>query len=441
MTTERSTTRYTGIAIALHWTIAFLVIAMAAMGWWMVDAITDPSTQQAAYRVFQLHKSIGFAILALTAIRIVWRLTHPAPPLPPGMKWWEVFLAKATHIGFYGLLIAIPLTGWAYVSAGWAVSTDRPLNVATSWFGLFQVPHLPGFEGDRNAAYGAMGAHSLLVWAGVVLVALHAGAALKHQFIDRDGVLGQMVPFLRRDNDEHSGHIGKTSASSYPSMFAAVAGVLAVVAVALTGWSWSQPGPLAIAATPVAETAITVTEVAAQPSATSDAATEATATAWVIDKAASSIVFSGTHAGSPFEGRFNEWTGDIRFDPDDLSGSKAVVIIDTASARTGDATQENSIGTGEWFNSARFPQARFETSTFAALGEDRYEAKGTLTIKDKPFPVTLPFRLIIDNGVANVEGTVELDRTELDLGMFSDPAAEWVSQMIDVKIVVRAAAN
>lgn len=442
MPTDRSPTRYTTVAILLHWVIALLVIAMVPMGWWMVDAIGDPDRQQVAYNVFQLHKSVGFAILALTLVRLVWRLTHPAPALPAGMKPWEAFLARATHVAFYGLLVGLPLTGWIYVSAGWAVATDRPLNVATSWFGLFPVPHLPGFDADRAAAHGAIGAHALLAWGGVVLLALHAGAALKHQFIDRDGVLAQMIPFLRRTGaPEHAAvpraAAGRPAASGGASTgFGAGlgAGIGAVVAVAAAGWLLYQPAPLAPSPTPAVAAAETP---APAPTAVAHTS-EATARAWSIDRAASSIAFAGTHTGSPFTGRFEDWEGDIRFDPDDLAGSRVVVLIRTGSARTGDATQESSLQAAEWLDPSAFPQARFEASTFRSLGGDRYEAQGTLTIKDKPYPVVLPFSLTIDDTGASVTGEVELDRTALDLGMFSDPTADWVSRAIRVIITVSA---
>lgn len=437
MSSERSVSRYTSVAIVLHWTTALLVIAMVPMGWWMVDAINEPASQQTAYQAFQLHKSIGFAILALTLARLAWRLTHPTPALPSGMRWWEVFLARATHVCFYGILVALPLTGWIYVSTGWAAALDRPLSVATSWFGLFTVPHLPGIEGQRDVAFGAIGAHELLVWAGIVLLALHVGAALKHQFIDRDGVLAQMIPLLGRGNKPHGGAV-----SGGWRAFATAAGLAAVIIVTATGWSRNQPAPLAEAAPTPAVSASAepapATQAAAVTEAPAPGATTGTAKAWTIDKSASSIAFSGTHTGNAFEGRFEQWDGDIRFDPADLANSSVSVLIDTASARTGDATQENSLQTDEWFNPARFPQARFEAATFRAIGDDRYEAEGTLTIKDKLFPVVLPFRLTIDDTVATMEGELELDRTALDLGMFSDPAAGWVSQAIAVKVKVRA---
>ncbi|WP_087119539.1 cytochrome b/b6 domain-containing protein [Brevundimonas sp. SH203] len=428
--------RYSTVAIALHWAIALLIVSMIPMGLWMTSAIESPENQALAYRVFQIHKSIGFLILALTAVRIVWRLTHRPPALPRTMKWWEAFAAGATHVAFYALLLALPLTGWLYVSAGWAVSQDRALEVATSWFGLFPIPHLPGvaelsIQMRRALAFQAMGAHSFMAWGAVVLIILHVGAALKHQFVDRDGVLGHMVPGLK------SGHTDEAvSPTPTPVWAERAAGVALVLAVAFAG---------AIAARPYALTEsqlATITLQAVAPAAGQPKleapVTPGTAAVWTIDPAASTIAFTGTHAGKSFKGRFDQWTGHVWFDPSDLAGSKAVVLVQTASARTGDPTQEGSLLGAEWFDPAQYPTARFEATRFRSLGGDRYEAAGDLRIKTTTIPVVLPFQFSESGGVAKVEGALELDRTALDLGMASDAAADWVSKMIGVRIEVSA---
>ena len=427
--------RYSSVAIALHWAIALLILSMIPMGLWMTSAIDNTDSQALAYRVFQIHKSIGFLILALTVVRIVWRLTHRPPALPRTMKRWEAFAAGATHVAFYALLLALPLTGWLYVSAGWAVSQDRALEVATSWFGLFPIPHLPGvaelsIQMRRALAFQAMGAHSLMAWGAVVLIVLHVGAALKHQFVDRDGVLGHMVPGLK------SGHADESVAPPPAPVWAErAAGVALVLAVAVAG---------AIAARPYALTESQLAEIAPAPVVVSTQpkpeapVTPGTAAAWTIDAAVSSIRFTGTHAVKRFEGRFDKWDGQVWFDPADLAGSKAVVLVQTASARTGDPTQEGSLQGAEWFDPAQYPVARFEATRFRSLGGDRYEAAGDLRIETTTIPVVLPFRFSESGGVAKVEGALELDRTALDLGMASDAAADWVSKMVGVRIEVSA---
>jgi cytochrome b561/polyisoprenoid-binding protein YceI len=422
--------RYTGFAIALHWLIAIAVLCMIPLGWWMSDAVKDPTSQQAAYRAFQLHKSIGLTILGLTVVRLAWRLAHRPPPIP-AQQAWERYVAVITHAAFYVLLIMIPYTGWLYVSTGWAVSTDQPLNVATSWFGLFHVPHLPVAELDadarRTVAYSAIGAHGKLAWGVLVLVALHVGAALKHQLFDRDGVMHHMIPLL-------SAGQGDVAARPLTRRGAALCWLVAILLTfALQAFGWMTGHPPAAkpkAATPVAA--------ASAPVAAEAAITPGTATAWTVDKAKSSIAFTGAQSQAPFKGRFDDWEAHVWFDPANLAGSKAMVLVKTASARTGDPTQEGSLGQAEWFDTATFPTARFEATSFKSLGADRYEAEGTLRIKSHAVPVKLPFTFRETGGVAHVEGALQLDRPAFDLGMASDPSAQWVSKAIGVQITVAA---
>lgn len=424
--------RYSAVAIALHWLIAIAILSMIPMGWWMSDAITEPGSQALAYRVFQIHKSIGFLILALTVLRIVWRLTHPVPALPGAMKGWEQFAARATHLAFYALMLGLPLTGWVYVSTGWAVATDTPLAVASSWFGLFTVPHLPFIEHASEAvrratAWMAMGAHSKLAWAAIILVAMHVGAALKHQFLDRDGVLSHMIPVLPHGEAAHAPAPEPTPAVRWAERLAGVAFVVVIgAAFGLAAKPAPSAGGAADASAP-----------AAAPAADAPV-TPGAAVAWNVDKAASAIEFSGTHTGKAFTGRFEQWEARIWFDPADLAGSKAVVTVQTGSARTGDATQEGSLPGAEWFDTATYPTARFEATTFKALGGSRYEAAGTLRIKTTTVPVVLPFAFDEANGEATVAGRLELDRTALNLGMMSDAGGAWVSKAIGVEIKVKA---
>ena len=186
--TERSQTRYTTVAIVLHWTIAVLLVLQIIGGWVAEDVLKGA----AKFQAFQIHKSMGLTILLLTFARLAWRLGHKPPPPPAGMPDWQKAAASAVHVGFYVLLIAIPLSGLVLISSSSYV-------VKTMWWGLVQVPELPlrGLENSKAIHDAAGNAHSLLVWGTIVLWALHVGAALKHQFVDRDGVLGRMLPFLK----------------------------------------------------------------------------------------------------------------------------------------------------------------------------------------------------------------------------------------------------
>ena len=189
MTAARS--RYSSVAIALHWIIGLLIIANLVggltMDYWLDSP--DPAMKQTGYFIIGLHKSIGLTVLALTLVRLAWRLGNPPPPLPSHMTRLEAVLARLTHFTFYVLMLALPLSGWAMVSTGKVI-------YPTVWFGLFTVPPLP-----LPKSLGELFAegHELLAFVMIATLALHIAAAVKHHYLDRDDVLARMLPFLRRD--------------------------------------------------------------------------------------------------------------------------------------------------------------------------------------------------------------------------------------------------
>ena len=173
--------RYSGVAIAFHWVIAFFVIVNLAIGL-LHDAVP-------ALRAWMPgHKSIGVTVLFLTLARVAWRLAHRAPPLPATTAAWEKSLAHATHWALYGLLLLVPLSGWVMVSG---TDKRRPLD----WFGMFDIAYLPVSTGVGDISHEA---HELLGWAMLALVVTHIAAALRHHLILRDNVLARMAPALRR---------------------------------------------------------------------------------------------------------------------------------------------------------------------------------------------------------------------------------------------------
>jgi cytochrome b561 len=136
----------------------------------------------ARIRLFSWHKWAGIAILALTVLRLVWRLTH-RPPADVPMPAWQARASHAVHGALYALCLAIPLVGWAYSSAA---------GFPVVWFGVLPLPDWVPV--DAALAQALKPWHERLAWLLVLGVALHLGAALKHQFIDRDGLLERMRP-------------------------------------------------------------------------------------------------------------------------------------------------------------------------------------------------------------------------------------------------------
>ncbi len=179
-------TRYGTVAMTLHWLIALAIVGMLIVGKYMADL---PNTDPNKFALFQLHKSFGITILTLTVLRIGWRLTHPVPALPPGMPAWQRWGAHISHYGLYALMLAIPLSGWAMVSAS-------TLGIPTLLFGAVELPSLP-ITPDRETHEALEETHELLGNIMIGLLILHVVAALKHHFVDRDTVLRRMLPFTK----------------------------------------------------------------------------------------------------------------------------------------------------------------------------------------------------------------------------------------------------
>lgn len=182
-----STARYNGVAIAIHWLTAVAIVTQFILGWTMIS-LRPPSYLH--FSLYQWHKSIGMTILALSVLRLVWRLLHRPPPLPAIMPAWEKRAAKLSHGLLYVLLIALPITGWAVVSAS-------PLNIPTLLYGVLPLPHLPVLPElpDKQTAEQALKAlHEFGGWILALLLAGHIGAALRHHFLIRDEVLRRMLP-------------------------------------------------------------------------------------------------------------------------------------------------------------------------------------------------------------------------------------------------------
>lgn len=180
---------YTKGAIILHWLIAVLLIGQIAGGLYAADLPEEQLALKA--QLFQLHKSFGITILLLTVLRIGWRLAHKAPPLPAAMAGWEKLATRLVHIGFYVLLIAIPLLGWAHVS-----TTTRV--VPTVLFGVIPWPDFPFLQRGEEVTEFFEEAHEISAKLMILLILVHVGAALKHHFVNRDEVLARMLPFLKK---------------------------------------------------------------------------------------------------------------------------------------------------------------------------------------------------------------------------------------------------
>jgi len=167
---------FTKTARVLHWLMAPLMIAMLCIGVLMVASL---SLRPA---LIALHRPLGIAIFLLALLRLAWRWRHPPPPLPPDLPRWQTCIARASHALLYALMLALPLLGWAMLSAG-----GYPIALA---FGLYLPPILP----PHPALYTLCQlAHVTLAWSLSALILLHLAGALYHAWIRKDGVFSAMI--------------------------------------------------------------------------------------------------------------------------------------------------------------------------------------------------------------------------------------------------------
>ena len=176
--TASTASRYTTPAIALHWLLALMLVISFSVGLYMHDLPFSPQR----LKLYNWHKWAGITILALSALRLLWRLAH-RPPAEVPMPAWQQVAARASHLALYVLFFAVPLVGWAYSSAA---------GFPIVWLGVLPLPDF--VSPDKALAEAIKPWHGWLAFTLAGLVALHVAAALKHQFIDRDGLLRRMWP-------------------------------------------------------------------------------------------------------------------------------------------------------------------------------------------------------------------------------------------------------
>ncbi len=180
---DAGTKRYSLTAIVLHWVLGAALLGIFAVGLYMTDLPFSPTR----LKLYNWHKWAGVTILVLSALRLLWRLTHRPPALPgkisQAMPTWQHWAHHGTHHALYALFFLVPLIGWAYSSA-----SGFPIVV----FGVLPLPDFVPV--DKALAEMIKPFHELTAFALIGLAGLHIAAALKHQWIDRDGLINRMLP-------------------------------------------------------------------------------------------------------------------------------------------------------------------------------------------------------------------------------------------------------
>jgi len=179
---ENTEDRYGAIAILFHWSMALLVIGLAALGLYMVT-LPDVGFNTKKVTLVLYHKELGLLVFVLLATRLAWRVTHILPRLVERLPDWQKIAARFVHLSFYALLFALPMTGCLMSSAA---------GIPVSFFGLFMLPDFAHRDYDLFQRYIAI--HKWLGYVLILFIFVHAGAALRHHFVFKDDTLRRMLP-------------------------------------------------------------------------------------------------------------------------------------------------------------------------------------------------------------------------------------------------------
>ncbi len=387
-----STSRYSGVAITLHWVMAALILFMIWLG----------HNMEGHEARFQLHKSIGITLLVLTIARIVWRLYNKPPPLPDDVKPIEAKLSKLVQFGFYALMLLIPLGGWVMVSVS-------PFAVPTVLFETVSWPNLPlaRDEGAYKILTFLHGKGATIGFLGLLL--LHVAGAVKHEIGHESGVLKRILPGRKAQAPEAPRGIVVTLLASL-GFFAAVSAVPLI-----TNNNSAKTAPS--------------TSISIQPN-------------WTVVEDGKSISFDFSHDGGDYTGRFETWDAQIEFYEDYLAKSQVIVEVDLTSTVTGKKLYDDSLRAAEWFDVKTKPTAKVTLNNFnSARGPGSYLADATLSLKGLNITVPFAFNLAIEGDTATMTGSTTLTRKALQLGQDSDPDADWVSEEIVVNVSLVAEKN
>lgn len=189
--------KYTPVGVAFHWTMAAVVVYQLLAGWMMQRYLVGPDKLEA----YKLHSEIGLVLLLLGVLRLLWRIVVPGPINAADQQGWRTTVAYTVEGIFYALFVVLPVSGWIMWSA---IQPARPLYLA----GLVPIPGMPFHDLSPEWQYWlldhAEDVHVIGVILLTVLVPLHAAAAIKHHFWDRDDVLEGILPEIP-DSQWHPG--------------------------------------------------------------------------------------------------------------------------------------------------------------------------------------------------------------------------------------------
>ncbi len=391
------TQHYHPVAKILHWWIAGMIVLQFILAK-LAERADDAGAPLKQLALLANHKSVGITILLLAVIRIIWRRLHP-PPAPLPMPRWQTLASRLSHWTLYTLLFLMPVSGWLMSSAS---------AYSVSWFNLVQLPDLVGANPELKELFESV--HETLAKVLFVVAAVHIAAGLKHAFVNRDGA-------LRRISSPIS---------------------IGIFAVVIAGGYWTLSN---VGVSPARAAAIDVTAGAVDASAQTVTATadrSGDIALWDIDYPNSYIRFTGDQAGATFSGEWQQWTAELRFDPDRPAAGSFDVTVEVRSVASGDKDRDDTITDMDWFDASNFPQAFYRATSFSTDSAGRFVAHGSIVIKNAAYPAELQFSVSDNDGRYVLDGNARLDRTALNLGLGEWADTDWVGQFVDVVVHVEA---
>ena len=348
--------RYTSTAVALHWLLALAIIGSLSVGLIMTSLPFSPLR----LKLINWHKWAGICILALSLLRLGWRLSHQ-PPASVSGPLWQQRSASAAHALMYGLFFAVPLVGWAYSSAA-----GFPLVL----FGVLPLPDWVVVDRELAAALKAW--HRGLAYSLAALIGLHVAAALKHQLLDRDGLIGRMLPW------------GRDHGMSVHVLVLGLASLFGLLGLLIAPPASAQLKPAQLI------------------------------------PAGSEISFTTRQMGVPVEGRFGRFSALITLDPQRPENGSVSFSIDTGSLRFGAPELDAEVPKPIWLHVAKFPQATFQSTGIKATGAGRFEVTGRLTLKGSVRDIVVPVQLSAAGASQTASGSFVLQRLDFKVG-----EADW----------------
>ncbi len=351
-------TDYTAAAKTLHWLIAALIFVLFPLAWTMGEF-----SGVEKFKLYNLHKSIGLTVLALMTLRVVWRALQAPPALPDTVAGRERASAHLVHFALYAALFLMTLSGWAMISV-----SSKP----SALFNYTAFPLIPVLSGlpaaDKKSLVGLFkDVHQVTAYTLLALVALHVAAALRHAFILKDGIMSRMLPRFAQ--------AAKTAKFSLAALT-----ILGSSALTLGGSG------------------------------------EARAAEWSVDLEKSEVGFEASGGGYAAKGVFKVYKAEIEFDPDLPAQTSIRVSLDMNSAATETPDVDQTLQSADFFNPGRYPSAVFLAKGATPNGEGRYILNGQLTLKGVTKPITLPFSIDIESGVAAVKGETTINRLDFGVG-------------------------